>query len=120
MNYTVQINKLRLHANHGVFDQERLVGNLFEVTVILNIPYQTAKEAFERDWLSGAVNYADVANVIKDVMAIPSCLLENVAHRLRLSITEHFPTVKGGTITIAKLTPPVTAQMESAASTLTW
>ena len=120
MNYTVQINKLRLHANHGVFDQERLVGNLFEVTVILNIPYQTAKEAFERDWLSGAVNYADVASVIKDVMAIPSCLLENVAHRLRLSITEQFLTDKCGTITIAKLTPPVTAQMESAAITLTW
>ena len=120
MNYTVQINRLRLHASHGVLDQERLVGNLFEVSVTLTIPYQTAKEAFERDWLSGAVNYADVANVIKEGMAIPSCLLENVAYRLRIAISEHFPTVKGGTITIAKLTPPVPAQMESAAITLTW
>lgn len=120
MNYTVQINRLRIHANHGVLDQERLVGNLFEVSVSLSIPYQTAKEAFERDWLSGAVNYAEVAELVKTVMATPSCLLEHVAHRIRKAICENFPTVKGGTITVAKLTPPISASLDSVAITLSW
>lgn len=120
MNYIVEINKLKIHANHGTMEQERIVGNLFEVSVKLLIPYRFAKEAFERDWLSGAIDYSEVTEIIKETMAVPSCLLEHVAHRLRMKLLERFPVVTGGEIKVAKLTPPVTAQMESAAVTLSW
>ncbi len=120
MNYTVEINKIRLHAHHGMMEQERHIGNLFEVSVRLSIPYRFAKEAFERDWLSGAIDYAEIAEIIKEVMAVPSCLLEHVTHRLRTKLLERFPMVTGGEIKVAKLTPPITAQMESATVTLAW
>ena len=34
----IEIEGLRLRANHGVFDRERLIGNIFEVSVSLSYP----------------------------------------------------------------------------------
>ena len=65
-------------------------------------------------------DYAEIAEIIKEVMAVPSCLLEHVTHRLRTKLLERFPMVTGGEIKVAKLTPPITAQMESATVTLSW
>lgn len=120
MNYTVEINRMKLYARHGVMAQERHNGNLFEVSVRLDIEYHTALEAFENDRLVGAANYAEIADVIKRVMSVPSSLLENVAYRLHAELRDRFANIVGGSVTIAKLTPPIRANMESASVTLSW
>lgn len=117
MTTTIEINRLRLYAFHGVLPREREVGNEFEVTLHLECDMT---EAMTCDRLDGTVSYADVIELVKAEMAVPSQLLEHVAWRIKSAVVRDFPKVTGGYIKVAKLRPPVTAQLESAAVMLKW
>lgn len=115
---TIEINKLRLRAFHGVMPQERSVGNIFEISLSLGYPIE---KAAREDSLAGTLNYAEVIEIVKAEMAIPSDLIEHVAWRIRESIRRHFPAVTGGSVRVAKLLPPVSGvQLESVAVTIHW
>lgn len=115
---TIEINRLRLRSCHGVMAQERIVGNDFEVSVRLVYP---ASDAVRTDRLESTLNYAEVCDVIKSVMARHSSLLEHVCGRLRDALTERFPLISSGRIRVAKLNPPIEAtQLESVAVELVW
>ncbi|MDE7153108.1 MAG: dihydroneopterin aldolase [Muribaculaceae bacterium] len=113
----VQLNKLRIYARHGVMPQEQKVGNLFEVTVHLQADMSAVMQS---DDIADGISYAVIYEVVKDVMAVPSKTLEHVAYRLKTALTDSFPSVTGGLITIAKITPPFPARVENAAFTHTW
>lgn len=115
---TIEINKLLIHARHGVMDQERTVGNDFRVSARLVYP---AGMAVESDKLDGTLNYAEACEEIRKVMATPSALLEHVCGRLRISLTERFPKIICGSVRVEKLNPPIPGtQMESVAVELSW
>jgi dihydroneopterin aldolase len=115
---TIEINKLLIHARHGVMDQERIVGNDFRVSARLVYP---AGEAIESDKLDGTLNYADACDEIRKVMATPSALLEHVCGRLRTNLTTRFPLIINGSVKVEKLNPPIPGtQMESVAVELSW
>lgn len=114
MTLTVSIERMRLRAFHGVLPQEREAGNTFEVTVRLHCPLP------DSDRIESTVSYADVAEVIHRVMSTPAALLETVAAGLFKELTDRFPSVSGGEITVAKLTPPISAEVASASVTLSW
>lgn len=114
---TIEINRLRLRARHGVMQQERTVGNTFEVTAHLQC---NVGRAVADDDLSATLDYAEAIDVIKSEMAIPSRLLEHAAGRIRTALTTKFPCITGGRISIAKLTPPIPVEVESVAVTIRW
>ncbi len=111
---TIEITGLRVYAHHGVYLQERRVGNEFEVTVHLHFPFG------DSDALEWTVNYADVIAIIKDVMAVPTDLIETLCHNIRQALLDRYPSLTGGYIRVAKLQPPVAAELASVAATLTW
>ena len=117
MTTTIEINRLRLRARHGVMQQERTVGNIFEVTAHLQC---NVGRAIADDDLSATLNYAEAIDIIKSEMAIPSRLLEHAAGRIRTALTIKFPCITGGRITIAKLTPPIPVEVKSVAVTIQW
>lgn len=114
MYLTISVERMKLRAFHGVSPQERAAGNIFEVTVRLRCPLPTA------DNIGSTVSYADIAEIIRMVMARPADLIETVAMALHDQLAARFPQVSGGEIVIAKLTPPLRAEMAAAAATLTW
>ncbi|MCM1483082.1 MAG: dihydroneopterin aldolase [Muribaculaceae bacterium] len=114
---TIDIDRLLIHAYHGVLRQEREVGNMFEVSVSLRYP---AMEAVETDRLDATLNYAEAVEVIREVMAVPSQLLEHVAGRIRQALCMRFPLIKGGSVKVAKLNPPISAQLGSVSVTIFW
>lgn len=115
---TIEINGLRCYACHGVMEQERIVGNEFEVSVRLVYP---AIDAVRDDDLARTVNYAEACDVIKHVMASPSALLENVCGRLKAALMARFPLVESGCVRVAKLCPPIpNVQLDSVAVELSW
>ena len=120
LEYTVEIDRLRLYARHGVGEQERRVGNLFEVTVSMTLPASGAMDAIDRDELAGAANYADIAEIVRERMQTPSRLLEHAAGRIIGSLRERFPETSDIRVRIEKLTPPLGLQMAGAAVTLRW
>ena len=117
MTGTVEINGLRLTAHHGVLPQERTVGNLFEVTVHLRYPMEGA---MRHDDLSETLNYAEAVGIIRSEMETPSQLLENVVWRIREALLARFPRIGGGMIRLAKLTPPIPAEMADVAVRVEW
>lgn len=117
MTTLIEINKLRIRAYHGVADQERVVGNIFEVTVQLAYPLE---RAMETDNVAHTLNYGEVVDVITSEMRKPSRLLEHVAQRLYTKLVHSFPNITGGMISVSKLAPPLGEEMESVAVTIKW
>ena len=103
---TIEVKRLELWARHGVMEQERVVGNMFTVDV--------------SDSVEDTVNYAEVVDVVKAEMAIPSLLLENVVWRVKNAILARFPMVRGGSVKVAKLTPPVSCNVDEVSVTTRW
>ena len=118
MEMTITIDGMRLYAYHGVMEQERRVGNMFEVSVSLT--YHVDNNTEITDSLAGTINYAEVAEIIGREMSVPSQLLEHVAARIRTSLLQAFPQATSGHVRVEKTTPPLTASIRSASATLSW
>lgn len=113
----VELNRVQIYAHHGVMEQEQKVGNLFEVTVHLEGYMQ---QVMMTDDITCGISYADIFEVVRSEMAIPSKTLEHVVYRLKTALMRRFPQVTGGRITVAKITPPFPARLENAAFTHRW
>lgn len=116
---TIEIRGLRLSGHIGVLEQERRVGNEFSIDIRIRLADVTA--AMEGDSLADTVNYADIVSIVKEQMSVHSKLLENVASRIRKAICDRFPEkIAGGDVTVAKLAPPIPAQLDFVAFTTSW
>ncbi len=111
----ITLDRMQFYAHHGAFEQERLVGNDFEVSLRIEYPLDRAAES---DNLADTLNYAEVYDIVAAEMAVPSQLLEHVAGRIARSLRSRYPLIGSGTVTVAKLTPPFKCQMASVAVTL--
>lgn len=117
MKWTIALDRVRVHAFHGLLPQETRVGNMFEVSV--EVQMEAYEAAYPID-IASTVNYAELAAMVKAVMAEPEGLLENVALKLRSAMMRQWPQATGGKVKVAKLTPPIPAQMASASVALEW
>ena len=77
MKATIEVDGLRLRARHGVMAQERIVGNEFEIS--LSLEYPPALKAVESDCVDDTLNYARAIEIVRQIMAEPSYLIEHVA-----------------------------------------
>jgi len=111
MDY-IELKNMIFHAHHGVSEQEKKVGNTFTVSLKL---YLNLIPAGKSDRLEDTINYAEVFEIVKKEMAIPSNLLEHVASRIIRAILQTFPQIVKIQIRLAKMRPPVNGEMEEAA-----
>lgn len=114
---SITIDGLRIFARHGVLPQETAGGNVFELDIRLSFPCVLAMES---DILMDTVNYAEVVDIVKAEMAIPSKLLEHVVGRIRNAVLERYPQITGGSIVLRKLRPPISAEMDAVGFTYEW
>ena len=114
-HFVIALTDVRIHAFHGVMDQERKVGNEFKVNLRVEIPYSPA---IKNDNVDDTVSYADLYNIVREEMAIPRCLLETVADSIAERIAGKWPQIKSGQITICKSTPPILKMTGEAEVTL--
>lgn len=113
----LEINDMVFFARHGCFEQERVIGNKF----VVNFRGKTdVSKAAASDNLEDAVNYQLIYNVIKEEMEIPSNLLEHVGGRIIARLQREFPPLVSGTISIAKLNPPIGGQVGAFKCTMSY
>lgn len=98
---------LRFWARHGVIPAERDAGGDFEVGVTLHVNDAQAYGALFSDCLQETVNYADVYNLIRQEMSVPSDLLENVAARIAMVVLRRFRLVRKVDVAVTKCSPPI-------------
>ncbi len=113
----IELDRIRLYAYHGVFEQERLVGNMFEVSLRVEYPFEAAMKS---DDLNDTVSYARLYEIIENEMKVPSRLLENVAYRIMLAVTGEFQEIMHGNIKITKMTPPISGEMAGVSVIAEW
>lgn len=104
----IQLDRLAFHAFHGVLPQEKAIGGNFEVDLLLDIDDADARSALFADRLEGTVNYAEVYDLVKAEMAVPSELLEHVAARMAVKLIHTFRLLRQVKVTLRKCVPPIT------------
>ena len=112
MKSLIRLNKMKFHAFHGAMEQEQKVGNTYIIDLKL---YADLSKASETDNLEDTINYAEIYNIVKTEMEIPSKLLEHVAGRILQKIKKDFPAIEKVEICLAKERPPMGGEVESAA-----
>lgn len=110
-NCHIYLQNVRFHAFHGVLEQERVVGNDYVVNV--DIAYDF-RQAMKTDRLDDTINYAEVYELVKKEMEIPSQLLEHVVHRIGEKLMEAYPTIQEVFLNLRKLNPPFGADCDGA------
>lgn len=86
-NSTIFLKDIRCYAYHGVAPQENLIGNEYVIDLKLKVDISKAAQT---DEVADTVNYAEVHNVIKTEMAIPSKLLEHAVAESYKNFLRHF------------------------------
>lgn len=103
-NSFIHLTNMRFYAFHGVLPQERCVGAFFFLTIRIQTDLQNAAET---DRLSDTISYADIYQIVKEEMAIPSNLLEHVANRICQRIYKEHSCSQAIEISIEKENAPV-------------
>ena len=107
----VFLRGVRFYAFHGVMPQEQKVGGEFLVDLKVGYPIEAAMQS---DEVADTLNYAELYDLVKEEMAIPSKLLEHVAGRIVKGINERFPKVSSIELKITKKNPPMGADCDGA------
>ena len=84
---TVQLNQLTFIAFHGILEEERILGNEYEVDA--SVDFHEKEEVISH--INDTVNYAIIYDIIRKRMIIPTPLLETVVMEIGMAIHKQFP-----------------------------
>ena len=115
MLYTIELQGMEFRAYHGCYDLEQKVGNRFRVN--LSITTELGAVADEDD-VSQAVNYFEVYQKVREVMAIKQRTIEAVAMNIIRAVREMYPQIAEVESRVAKLAPPLGGKVAEASVTL--
>lgn len=100
---SIHLYNLKFYSFHGVHEEEKLLGNEYEV----NADVQFHEEHAEIHSLSQTINYVDVYEIIRKRMHIPTVLLETVVMDIGNTIHEKYNYVRHINISLKKVHPPI-------------
>ncbi|QEO09179.1 dihydroneopterin aldolase [Protaetiibacter larvae] len=100
----ITLTGLRAIGYHGVYEQERVEGQLFIVDVTLHLSLAAAASG---DDLNATVHYGELADkVVRAVESDPVDLIETVAERVA-NLALAYPVVDTVTVTVHKPSAPI-------------
>ena len=100
----ILLQGLDFQAFHGVYPEEKLLGNRFRVDlkIQVEVPFNPLNED-----LGNTVDYAIVYNLVKREMENPCKLLETLGQRICNSVAVEFPSVLSIETSISKANPAI-------------
>lgn len=98
----VSLEGIEFHAYHGVFSEEKILGNRFTVDIQVETDF---KKAMLEDDLKETVDYGRLYKIAQAHMKEPVKLLEHLAHLMIQDILKTYPALKHISITIKKHNP---------------
>ena len=106
----IQLNNIRIRANHGCWPEEEIIGGDYIVDVSLEIDFS---ESAKTDDLSKTIDYVRVSEIIHEQMAKRAKLIETVCHRIHASLKKEFSQTEKIWVRVTKLAAPIPGQVES-------
>ena len=102
--------KIQFYAYHGVYEEEKILGQMFEVDLEM---YMDLKKPGESDCIDDTVNYALVYDVVKKLVTETNKkLLEALAESIAKELLELFP-LEEIVVRVRKLQPPIPGYLQS-------
>jgi 7,8-dihydroneopterin aldolase/epimerase/oxygenase len=101
---TIALEGLEFFAYHGVSGEEQKIGNRYQIDIQIVTDFS---EAAENDELRDTVDYADLYEIIAEVMKIKSRLLEHIAKLIISNVRERYPNIEKIEVTVSKFNPPI-------------
>lgn len=98
----VSLEGIEFHAYHGVFSEEKKLGNRFTVDIHVQTNF---KKAMLEDDLKSTVDYHKLYQIAKSHMQEPVKLLEHLAHLMVQDILKVYPALVFIQIIIKKHNP---------------
>lgn len=111
MTATIGLQDVRIHAPHGFFEEEHLMGNEFSVDVEVEA---SIGGAASEDDLGQTVNYATIYYLLQAEMKKPTQLLEALAYRMGERIINQFDNATAVKLKLRKLNPPLGGKVGAA------
>ncbi|MCY9517370.1 dihydroneopterin aldolase [Paenibacillus apiarius] len=100
----MQFHRMEFFGRHGVFQEERALGQLWYVDLDLQIDL---RQAGVSDDLSDSVNYADIFYLVKSIVEGQSFqLVEALTERIAAALLEAYPKINEATVRVTKPHPP--------------
>ena len=100
--FTINLHNLIFHSFHGVYDEERILGNTFEVNVSVDFEPDEPITSLEH-----TINYATIYEIIKERMLLATPLLETLAQELSQKIYNFDNRIKTISVSVEKKNPPI-------------
>jgi 7,8-dihydroneopterin aldolase/epimerase/oxygenase len=115
----ISLENMRFRAFHGLYEEERIIGNNFILEVVIDADTYGAKVVKEHDTekVVNTVNYASVYDVCRIEMAKPQLLLETVIQKIFYRLKYNFPNLNSVQIKLSKLNPPLGGIVDSVSIT---
>lgn len=99
----IHLEDLSFYAYHGLYKEERLLGNYFIVDI--KIEYQPTQKIINN--IHETIDYTVLYDLISKRMKIPTELLETIATEFCYQVMEQFNTVQSVQFKIKKQHPPI-------------
>jgi dihydroneopterin aldolase len=107
--HIIEVNQIRVYANHGCLPEEALIGSKYTVDVYIETDFSKSTES---DELSDTVDYVTINQIVMDEMAVRSKLLEQVAQRIVNASKKACPEIQKIRVKISKLCPPINGDVQ--------
>lgn len=98
------LHRMEYYGYHGVFEEERKLGQRFYVDLELELNLQAAGL---NDDLTRTVNYAEVYETVKNIVETKSFkLIEALAEHIASSVLDTYTIINAVTVKVTKPHPP--------------
>ena len=105
----IDLEGIRLFANHGCMEEEAAIGS--DYVVHLSV-WANLEPSASTDVLADTVDYVALNRIVKEEMAIRSKLLEHVAGRILKRIVEEVRGVLRAKVRVCKENPPINGHVD--------
>ena len=110
MKTSITLKGLHFHANHGYYEEERLMGSPFILNVCVKVDDFDSKE----DDIKDTINYEDIYNICGSEMKNTQKLLETVVLNIVSRIRDEFPQIIEGEVSLEKIGPQLGGKVDKA------
>lgn len=100
--FTIHLKNLKFFCFHGLYEEERILGNEYEVNV--QVSFTDIEQVTQ---INQTINYVKIFEKIKQRMENPAALLETLAQDLAKNIYSLDNRIKSISINIKKVNPPI-------------
>lgn len=108
----ISLEGMRFYAYHGVYEEEKIIGNHYTVDVHIQT---NLKKAAASDDVYQTINYETVYLVVQTVMNKPVNLIEKLIENIINGLKHQFATIQSVQVRIEKASPIPGAQLSHSA-----